>query len=146
MKFERLDRPDFGYLRVRFDGGGEQITAESGAMVSMSSTLQMKTQARGGILAAAKRSVLGGESFFQNTFTSTAAGEELMLLERCVSNANVAFSDFSVAVCKAAGAALVSLTLLGRLAVRSSSAVGRHRIFLATRRPPRAANSDQRRR
>jgi uncharacterized protein (TIGR00266 family) len=79
MKFELLDRPDFGYLRVRFDGGGEQITAESGAMVSMSSTLQMKTQARGGILAAAKRSVLGGESFFQNTFTSTAAGEELML-------------------------------------------------------------------
>ena len=79
MKFEILDAPDFGCLRVRFEGAGEQVVAEAGAMVSMSSGLKLETKARGGLLAAAKRSVLGGESFFQNSFTSTAGGQELVL-------------------------------------------------------------------
>jgi uncharacterized protein (AIM24 family) len=79
MKFEILDAPDFGCLRVRFDGAGEQLVAEAGAMVSMSSGLKLETKARGGLLAAAKRSVLGGESFFQNSYTSTGAGQEIIL-------------------------------------------------------------------
>jgi uncharacterized protein (TIGR00266 family) len=39
----------------------------------------MQTSMRGGLLAAAKRRMLGGESIFQNTFTARAAGEELYL-------------------------------------------------------------------
>jgi uncharacterized protein (TIGR00266 family) len=37
----------------------------------------MKTQMQGGLLAAAKRKMLGGESIFQNTFTATAPAQRL---------------------------------------------------------------------
>ena len=47
---------------------GEKIQAEAGAMVSMSSTIKMETSTRGGMLSGLRRSVLGGESFFVNTF------------------------------------------------------------------------------
>ena len=69
MKFELLDKPDFGLLRARFDAAGERLVAESGAMFSMSSGVRLETSTRGGLLAAAKRKMLGGESFFQNTYT-----------------------------------------------------------------------------
>jgi uncharacterized protein (TIGR00266 family) len=46
-------------------------------MVAKDSALEMKTQMRGGILGAAKRKLLGGESLFQNTFTATQPGQTL---------------------------------------------------------------------
>lgn len=79
MRYEILDAPDFGLLKVVFEAGGEKMVAESGAMVSMSAGIEIKTSMRGGMLAAAKRKLLGGESLFQNTFTATAAGQELYL-------------------------------------------------------------------
>ncbi len=79
MKSEILDTPDFGLVRVRFERSGETIVAESGAMVSMSLGIKMTTKMRGGLLQAAKRRLLGGESLFQNTYESTAAGQELLL-------------------------------------------------------------------
>lgn len=78
MKYEIKSSPDFAMIDCRLDNG-ESIVAESGAMVSMSSMIKMKTQARGGILAAAKRKLLGGESLFQNTFTSEGDGGRVML-------------------------------------------------------------------
>jgi uncharacterized protein (TIGR00266 family) len=45
----------------------------------MSAGVRMVTGVRGGWLMAAKRKVLGGESLFQNTFTSTSGGQELYL-------------------------------------------------------------------
>ena len=44
-------------------------------MVSMSSTIEMETSTRGGMLSGLRRSVLGGESFFINTFRAEEAGE-----------------------------------------------------------------------
>jgi len=41
--------------------------------------IEMKTQMQGGLMAAAKRKVLGGESLFQNTFTATAPSQSLWL-------------------------------------------------------------------
>lgn len=79
MRYEILDAPDFGMLKVTFSQASEKVVAESGAMVGMSTELKMQTQARGGLLSAAKRKVLGGESIFQNTFTSTAPGQTLFL-------------------------------------------------------------------
>lgn len=79
MRFDILGRPDFSLLRVYYDATGEQAFAEAGAMVSMSSGVQLETKARGGLLSAAKRAVLGGESFFQNTYTASAANQELWL-------------------------------------------------------------------
>lgn len=79
MRHTLIDSPDFALLKVSFDAPGEKLVAESGAMVSKSTSLQMTTAMRGGLLAAAKRKLLGGESLFQNTFTSTQAGEEVFL-------------------------------------------------------------------
>ena len=79
MQTEMLQKPDFGILKVTFETPGETILCESGAMVSRSAEMQMKTSMRGGLLAAAKRKLLGGESIFQNTFTATAPGQEIYL-------------------------------------------------------------------
>jgi uncharacterized protein (TIGR00266 family) len=69
MPYEIKSSPDFAMIDYTL-ADGESVVAESGAMVSMSSNVKMKTEARGGILAAAKRKLLGGESIFQNTFTA----------------------------------------------------------------------------
>ncbi len=53
---------------------GEQIRAESGAMVAMDPGIEIETAATGGFMKSLSRSVLGGESFFQNTFTATRPG------------------------------------------------------------------------
>jgi uncharacterized protein (TIGR00266 family) len=45
----------------------------------MSGGVQIETQARGGVFGALKRSVLGGESFFVNTFKGSAPGDEITL-------------------------------------------------------------------
>jgi uncharacterized protein (TIGR00266 family) len=79
MKYEITDAPDFGLLKISFDQINETIVAESGAMVAMSSGVKLSTSVRGGLLSAAKRKVLGGESLFQNTYQATSPGQELYL-------------------------------------------------------------------
>jgi len=74
VNHEILYGPSYSLARVRLEAG-EEINAEAGAMVSMSSGIEMQTSAKGGLLSGLKRSLLGGESFFINTFTATAAGE-----------------------------------------------------------------------
>jgi len=58
--------------------GGSSISAEAGAMVSMSSNIDLKSQMKGGLLGAIKRSV-GGESAFVSTFTAMGAPGEVTL-------------------------------------------------------------------
>jgi uncharacterized protein (TIGR00266 family) len=58
---------------------GETIKAEAGAMVSHTPGVQMETKAEGGIMKGLKRSFLGGESFFMNTFTATQEGDQIGL-------------------------------------------------------------------
>jgi uncharacterized protein (TIGR00266 family) len=58
---------------------GETIKAEAGAMVSHTPGITMETKAEGGIMKGLKRSFLGGESFFINTFTATQEGDQLGL-------------------------------------------------------------------
>jgi uncharacterized protein (TIGR00266 family) len=74
MEHEVLYRPSYSLLKIKLRQG-ESVSAESGAMVSMSSGIEIKTAAKGGIFGALKRSVLGGESFFVNTFTAHDSGE-----------------------------------------------------------------------
>ncbi len=54
---------------------GEKVQAEAGAMVSMSDTITVETGVKGGVFSGLKRKVLGGESFFIETFTAQGAGE-----------------------------------------------------------------------
>jgi len=68
MDHELIGTPDYGLVRVHLDPGDE-VEAEAGAMVGMSDSVEMETSSKGGIVQSAKRSMLGGESFFINTFT-----------------------------------------------------------------------------
>ena len=74
MDYEILHKPSYALARIRLNQR-EQIQAETGAMVSMSDSIKMDTSTRGGIFGGLRRSVLGGESFFVNTFTAEQAGE-----------------------------------------------------------------------
>ncbi len=74
MRHEVKYQPSYALALVTLDAG-ESIQAEAGAMVSMSSAIEMETSARGGVLSGLRRSVLGGESFFINTFHARETGE-----------------------------------------------------------------------
>jgi uncharacterized protein (TIGR00266 family) len=74
MDHEISYRPSFALLTVSLDAD-EAVRTEAGSMVSYSDGVEIETSAEGGILGSLKRSILGGESFFQNTFTATEAGE-----------------------------------------------------------------------
>ncbi len=74
MRHEVKYGPAYALAMINLDAG-ESIQAEAGAMVSMSSTIAMETSTGGGLLSGLKRSVLGGESFFINTFNAEQAGE-----------------------------------------------------------------------
>ncbi len=76
MNFEVLYKPANAMARVHL-GPGESVVAESGAMVGMSTGVQMQTAA-GGVMKGLKR-LFGGESFFRNTFTATSGPGEVLL-------------------------------------------------------------------
>ncbi len=78
MPYEIKSGPDFAFIDYALEAG-QSIVAESGAMLSMSSNIKMKTAARGGFMAATKRSLLGGESIFQNTYTAEGSDGRVML-------------------------------------------------------------------
>lgn len=78
MKVEILFRPSYSIAKVLLDPN-EAVIAESGAMVGMSADIQVETKMRGGLLQSLARSVLGGESFFVNTYRAAARGGELLL-------------------------------------------------------------------
>lgn len=76
MKTEVLYSPTNATAKLTL-AQGETVRAESGAMLAMSSGLAMETSTQGGVLKGLKRAVLGGESFFMNTFTAQSDGAEL---------------------------------------------------------------------
>ncbi len=71
-------RPSYSLAVVKLDPS-ESIQVEAGAMVSMSPGMTIETQAKGGLIGALKRSVLGGESFFLNDYRAPAQGGEITL-------------------------------------------------------------------
>src|SRR4029079_12482985 len=70
MNFEVKCGPAYA-LGVVDLAGGESVQAVTGAMVSMDDGITIATSMKGGLMAGLKRSVLGGESFFLNTFTAS---------------------------------------------------------------------------
>jgi uncharacterized protein (TIGR00266 family) len=62
-------RPSYALGIVEL-AAGESVKAETGAMVSMAGHVQVESGVQGGLLQSAMRKVLGGESFFVNTFTA----------------------------------------------------------------------------
>ena len=79
MKHEILYKPSYSLAVISLDRG-EDITAEAGAMVSMSPSIQIETKMRGGLLGGLARKFMGGESFFLNTFRAEEPGEVTLAL------------------------------------------------------------------
>lgn len=83
MNYEVLYQPSYSIVKIILDTG-ESIKAESGAMVSMSPNIEIKSEMGGGkkgfggFLKAAARG-LAGESFFQTKFTALEKPGELIL-------------------------------------------------------------------
>jgi uncharacterized protein (TIGR00266 family) len=65
--------PSFAVARLTIEPG-EQIRAESGAMMATSAGVSITASTQGGVMKGLKRSFLGGESLFVTTFTAPAAG------------------------------------------------------------------------
>jgi uncharacterized protein (TIGR00266 family) len=70
--------PAYAIATIHLDPG-ESVRAEAGAMMAMTASIEIATSTQGGIMKGLKRSVLGGESFFLNTFTSTEPDSRLVV-------------------------------------------------------------------
>jgi uncharacterized protein (TIGR00266 family) len=73
MQVEVTSGPAFAMGTIALAPGGE-VKVEAGAMAAMTGDVAIETKATGGLLGGLKRSVLGGESFFVNTFRSAQGG------------------------------------------------------------------------
>lgn len=78
MNLDVLYKPSYALAMVRLLPG-EGIQAEAGAMVSMSPTIHLKTEMKGGFMGALKRKVLGGESFFVSNYLAEGGPGEVTL-------------------------------------------------------------------
>jgi uncharacterized protein (TIGR00266 family) len=77
MNVEIQHKPSYAMATIKLTAG-EALQTEAGAMVAMSPSIELKTESKGGLLGGLKRAVLGGESFFINTYTATADSEMLV--------------------------------------------------------------------
>jgi uncharacterized protein (TIGR00266 family) len=78
MQVEILYKPSYSMADVKL-ASGEQISVEAGSMVAMSTDMQVQTKMKGGLMKSLARSVLGGESFFINTYQAGGNGGEIQL-------------------------------------------------------------------
>ena len=80
MKINISFKPSYAMATV-FLNEGESIKSESGAMVGKSDNISIQTHKaqRGGLLKSLKSAVLGGESFWMNTFTAHRGAGEVKL-------------------------------------------------------------------
>jgi uncharacterized protein (TIGR00266 family) len=81
MEIDIQYRPSYSLAIARL-APNERIRAEAGAMVSFSAGVEIETKAAGGLFASLGRSLLGGESFFQNFWKAGPQGGEVTLAPR----------------------------------------------------------------
>jgi len=74
MQVDIKAAPAFSYGTITI-APSDAIKVEAGAMAAMGSGVEIETKAQGGLMGGLKRSVLGGESFFINTFRAPQGGE-----------------------------------------------------------------------
>ena len=78
MRYEIKYQPSFS-LAIVYLERGEQVMAESGAMVSMSPSIKLEAGMSGGGVFGAVKSAMGGESLFRTTFTAESGPGEITL-------------------------------------------------------------------
>ena len=78
MKFEILNPGSYSMLKVTLEKG-EHVKAESGAMLSMSGTVDVEGKLEGGIMGGLARKFLTGETLFFQTLRAVRGPGEVLL-------------------------------------------------------------------
>lgn len=78
MKYEIIHQPSFSTLVVKLTAG-ESFKAEAGAMVSMTSNINLEAKSSGKGFFGSIKAAVGGESFFASLFTCTQGEGEVIL-------------------------------------------------------------------
>ena len=78
MKVNVQHRPSYALAVAELEPN-EPIQVEAGSMVGVSADMTIETKAQGGILKSLARSMLGGESFFVNTYQASDQGGRVLL-------------------------------------------------------------------
>jgi uncharacterized protein (TIGR00266 family) len=73
MDIKLRHTPSFGVARLVL-GANEHVKVEAGAMYAVSAGVHLESKMDGGFMKAAKRAMLGGESFFVSTYTAPSNG------------------------------------------------------------------------
>lgn len=77
INFEFIGKPDYAMIRMNLKAN-QTVQVEPSAMAAMDTNINMKTKAKGGILAGVKR-MLTHESFFMNEFTAQNGSGDLYI-------------------------------------------------------------------
>ncbi len=78
MEIDIQFRPSYSLAIVKL-APNERVRADKGSMVSHSAGVEVETKAEGGLFKSLGRSLLGGESFFQNFWKAGGQGGEVTL-------------------------------------------------------------------
>jgi uncharacterized protein (TIGR00266 family) len=78
MEYKIENQPVFTTLKIELNQG-ETVRAESGAMVSMSPTLELKAKKQGKGLGGMFKAAMGGEGMFVSEYTAVGGAGELVL-------------------------------------------------------------------
>ncbi|MGA0834426.1 MAG: AIM24 family protein, partial [Candidatus Kapaibacteriota bacterium] len=78
MRYEIDHRPVYSSLRVALEKG-EQFRAQPGAMLSMSASIELRTQTSGKGLLGTLKAAVGGESIFASIYEAIHGPGELIL-------------------------------------------------------------------
>jgi uncharacterized protein (TIGR00266 family) len=81
MQHEIIMRPSYSALKCVL-AAGEEIRAESGAMLGMDATAVIDAKVQGGLLQGIKRALLTNESFFVTTIRAEKGDTEVLLAPR----------------------------------------------------------------
>jgi uncharacterized protein (TIGR00266 family) len=73
MQVQTRQGPAYGVARLSL-APQEQVRVEAGAMMAMSGGVTLTSKMEGGFMKSLKRAALGGESFFQTTYTAPDQG------------------------------------------------------------------------
>lgn len=77
MEYTIENRPVFTTLTVQL-ASGETLRAEAGSMVSMSTTIDLKSKTTGKGLSGMFKAAVGGEGLFSSEFSASSAGEVVL--------------------------------------------------------------------
>jgi uncharacterized protein (TIGR00266 family) len=81
--YEILAKPSYSALKFNLDAG-QEIHAESGAILAAGGSPEIRGTMKGGMLGALKRSILTSESFFVTTIKARENDTEIYLAPRAV--------------------------------------------------------------